>query len=108
MNDTLCPVEPMSLEDRDKALDSVVRRVRRYGLETPALFFLEMHRPLASLAGMASFMVTPLFGAFLGLNRVEQYASLIGDADALDTLIARLDASREEKRAGAPEPDAGG
>jgi len=99
--------ETLTPEERDRALEEIAQRIRRYGLETPALFFLEMHRPLAGLAGMASFMVTPLFGAFLGLNRVERYASLIGDPDALDDLIARLDAARDAKRAGSPEPDTG-
>jgi hypothetical protein len=100
MNDTLSPTEPLTPEERDRALDEITARIRRHGLETPALFFLEMHRPLAGLASMASFVVTPLFGAFLGLDKVERYASMIGDPDALDALVERLDSVRDEKRAG--------
>lgn len=107
MNELAAVAEPLTPEERDRALDEVVARVRRYGLETPALFFLEMHRPLAGLAGMASFMATPLFGAFLGLDRVEKYAAMISDPDALDALAERLDAARDQKRAVRAEENPG-
>jgi hypothetical protein len=107
MNELTAAVEPLSPEERERALDEIAARVRRYGLETPALFVLEMHRPLAGIAGMASFMVTPLFGAFLGLDRVEKYAAMIGDPDALDALAQRLDAARDAKRAGRREAEPG-
>lgn len=85
MEDTLTP------EERAKALDEVARRIRRYHLETPAAFFLEMHRPLAGLAGLASYAFTPLLGAFMGLDTVERYAALLGDRTALDELLGRLE-----------------
>jgi hypothetical protein len=107
MNELSAVVEPLTPEERERAMDEIVSRIRRYGLETPALFFLEMNRPLAGIAGLASFMATPLFGAFLGLNRVEKYAAMIADPDALDALARRLDEARDEKRAGRPEPDPG-
>jgi hypothetical protein len=100
--------KPLTPEERDRALDVIVERVHRYRLETPTLFFLEMHRPLAGLAGLASFAVTPLFGAFFGLDNVERYAELIGDRDTLDRLVERLDAAREtgEREKTRPEPEA--
>lgn len=104
MNELAAVAEPLTPEERDRALGEIVARVRRYGLETPALFFLEMHRPLAGLVGLASFAATPLFGAFLGLDRVEKYAAMISDPDALDDLASRLDAARTEKRTAGAEP----
>lgn len=99
MNELAAVAEPLTAEERDRALSEIVARLERYGLETPALFFLEMHRPLAGLAGLASFMATPLFGAFFGLDRVEKYAAMISDPDALDDLAERLDTTRAAKRA---------
>lgn len=80
----------LTAEERQAALDFVEARIRRYGLETPATMFLEINRPLAGIAGQAAYVFTPLFGAFLGLDKVERYASLIGDRSALDDLINRL------------------
>lgn len=87
--------ENLTPEEREKAIDAIVRRIRRYGLETPAIFFLEMHRPLAGFAGLASHAVTPLFGAFMGMELTEKYAALIGDRTAIDEIVSRLDSLRE-------------
>lgn len=94
---------PLTPEERQAALDFVTARVHKYGLEMPAILFLEINRPLAGLAGQAAYLFTPLFGAFLGLDKVERYASLIGDRSALDELINRLDESRDN-RAGKRRP----
>jgi hypothetical protein len=78
-------------EERDRALDAIAGKVRQYRLETPAAWFLELHRPLASFAGLAAHAVTPLFGAFFGLDNAEKYASLLGDREGIDELLERLD-----------------
>ncbi|HEY3265863.1 MAG TPA: hypothetical protein VGM37_02965 [Armatimonadota bacterium] len=100
---------PLTPEERDQALEAIAERIHRFRLETPAIFFLEMNRPLAGIAGLAVHAVTPLFGAFTGLDTAERYAALVGEPEALDGLVDRLDRYREtgesnarsEKRRGA-------
>jgi nitrogen-specific signal transduction histidine kinase len=92
MNET-----PLTIQERQAALDYVAARIRRYGLELPATLFLEINRPLAGIAGQAAYVFTPLFGAFLGLDKVERYATLIGDRTALDELIDRLEEPRNQQ-----------
>lgn len=82
--------EPLTAEQRARALDAVAARIRRYRLEVPAMLMLEASRPFASLTGMASFVVTPLFGAFTGLSQAEGYAALLSDRAAYDELLERL------------------
>lgn len=103
--------EALTPEERERALNLVADRIHRYRLETPAILFLEVNRPLAGLAGIAVHGVTPLFGAFTGLDTAERYASLLGDREALDSLISRLEESRDSRSArpnskpGAPRQD---
>lgn len=94
MNET-----PLTTEERNRALDLITARIHKYRLETPAIFFIEINRPLAGIAGLAAHAVTPLFGAFTGLDTAERYASLLGDRDALEALVERLDNSRTSRSA---------
>lgn len=96
-------IEPrLTREERLRALDAIASRIRRYHLETPAAFLLEIHRPIAGFAGLAAHAVTPLFGAFYGLENAEKYASLLGDGESIDALIERLHAP-----SGPPDPESG-
>jgi hypothetical protein len=103
--------EPLTTEERDRALDVIASRIHKYRLETPAILFLEMNRPLASITGLAAHVVTPLFGAFTGLDTAERYASLLGDKEAFDALVNRLDEARSQRvsdpnsKPGAPPQD---
>ena len=91
--------ETLTPEERERALGMIAGHIQRYRLETPAILFLEINRPLAGLAGLAAHGVTPLFGAFTGLDTAERYASLLGDREALDSLINRLEDSRDSRSA---------
>ncbi len=100
-------IAPLDPRERARALDAIASRVHRYRLETPAAMLLEASRPFAGLAGMASFVVSPLFGAFLGLDRVERYSTLLADRSAFDELIERLECYRVAPQAASADPDAG-
>lgn len=82
--------ETLTPEDREKAIEAIVSRIRQYGLQTPAIFFLEMHRPLAGIAGLAAHAISPLFGAFLGMDMADRYVSMIDDRDTLNEIVSRL------------------
>lgn len=92
----------LTVEERRQALDAIAAGIRRYHLETPASFFLEIHRPLAGFVGLAAHAVTPLFGAFYGLENAEKYAALLGDGESIDALLERL-----HSPSGPPDPDSG-
>jgi hypothetical protein len=94
MNET-----PLTTEERDRALEAIASKIHQYRLETPAIFFLEMNRPLAGIVGLAAHAVTPLFGAFTGMDTAERYASLLGDKEAIEALVNRLDEDRTPRPA---------
>lgn len=74
-------------------MDKVATMIERRGLETPALLFLEMHRPLFNVTSQATIVFTPLLGPMFGLERVQGFGRLIGDREGMDMLIDRLESS---------------
>lgn len=82
--------EPLAPEEREKLLDDIARAVTRRGLETPALFALEMHRPFAFLASQGLIVSAPLLAPLLGLDRMQNAARLLREPDAVEALIQRI------------------
>jgi len=80
-------------------IERLSERIVRRGLETPAILFLEMHKPLCFFASQGVLFAMPLLGAFLEPREVEQLARLLDSQDNVDRLIARIDdlaAAREK------------
>jgi len=82
---------PLTEEERERLLDGFVRIVRRWGLETPATFALEMHRPLAFIGSQGLITLTPMLGPLLGLDWMQKLSRLLAEPGAIDALIARLE-----------------
>jgi hypothetical protein len=85
-------------EQRDALIEHLANRIAGYQLSVPAVFFLEMNKPLAFLAGqsvvLGSGFLAPLFGA----QNVQQFSKLLESRENIDLLIRRI-----EERALAPE-----
>ncbi|MBI2200475.1 MAG: hypothetical protein HYU43_00850 [Armatimonadetes bacterium] len=69
----------------------MARVVIRRRLETPAIFFLEMHKPLTALASAALAFSQPTLGVFFGFRRLAEWAALLDDRENLDRLIVRIE-----------------
>ena len=74
----------------DPALRDLADRVRRLGLETPAVFLLEMQKPLARFAGHGIEMILPMMPA-PWRERARKYGALVADPARLEALIQRLE-----------------
>jgi hypothetical protein len=81
----------LSKEERERLLDEVAARIIRRGLATPAIFLLELNRPLSFVAGQSTHVLTPLLAPLFGLSRMEQVAALLEDRANIDRLVARLE-----------------
>jgi hypothetical protein len=92
--------EPLTAAEREELLDAIATRVHKWRLETPAIFALETHRPLAFVASQGMIGLTPLAGPlmnlFLGLDpeRLQRLSRLLAEPDGVDALIARLEGAR--------------
>ncbi|MDR3689427.1 MAG: hypothetical protein P4L46_08615 [Fimbriimonas sp.] len=70
-----------------KAADEIVKR----GLHTPAILFLEMHKPLANVGANAALMFAPFAVPFLGFDFVNNYSRLFTKRENVERLITRIE-----------------
>ena len=74
-------------------LERIASRVAKYRLQTPAVLFLEMHKPLHGLAWHATHFVSPLLAPLLGFNRMEDLAWLFSSKENVERLIEKIEAA---------------
>jgi hypothetical protein len=96
--------EPLPKAERDALIEGVADAVARRGLQTPALFALEIHRPVTFVASQALIVLGPLVGPLVGLDRMQNAARLLREPGVIDELIARIEATtRGPGRGDAPD-----
>ena len=83
--------EPLAPDEREALMDRVATEVARRGLETPAILFLEIHRPVAFLASQGLIVLGPLLGPLLGIERMQAFSRLLREPGAVDELINRIE-----------------
>ena len=89
------PVDVAALVDR--AAKWIVEK----GLATPAVFLLEMHKPVAPFGSMMMLGAIPFLGPFVGFGALERFALMAEDRNNVERLICRIEQLAEEARAGA-------
>ena len=94
----------LSSDQRNALIDACAQRIVEYGLETPAVFFLEMHKPLSFLGSQALLFASPCLAPFLGLQRTEDFAALLSDPDNVDLLLDRIEELSVATQQEAQEP----
>ena len=71
-------------EQQEELIATLAQRIHQYRLETPAILFLEMHKPLAFIGSQAVLVAAPFLAPFLGMDRVEAFAELISTPDGVE------------------------
>jgi hypothetical protein len=77
---------------RDALVERAARWICEKGLATPAIFLLEMHKPVAPLASMLMLGSMPFLGPFVGFGALERFALLAEDRGNVERLVARIEA----------------
>ena len=98
--DNLTPERATELAD--KMASWLVKR----GLETPAVIFLEMHKPLAFLAGQGTMLAMPLIAPIAGTGRANELSDFLGSSDNIDLLIRRIEELADQNPAEVKEAEA--
>ena len=78
-------------EDRDKMIATLADKVQQRGLHTPAILLLEMHKPLAFLAGQTMILGSGFLAPLFGPQNVQKYAKLLESRDNIELLIQRIE-----------------
>lgn len=72
-------------------IEELAQRVKRLGLITPAIIFLESNKPFSFIGSQALLFFQPLL-SFISGDRLTQYAALFANRDSVERLLDRLDA----------------
>jgi len=77
----------------------LARKIVSRRLETPAILFLEMHKPLAFLASQSVLVASPVLVPIFGREGVERYSQLLSTQENVELLIRRIEDLSEERDA---------
>lgn len=80
----------MIAEHRDR-IDTLGAAIAGRRLEAPVIFFLEMHRPLASVVSSLLTAGAPLLSPFIGREWLDSVQSLLESPEELERFMSRLE-----------------
>jgi hypothetical protein len=83
----------------DEILDRIAAEVVRRGMVTPAVFFLELNRPLSFLAGQTAHVLFPFLAPLLGIGFAREIAELLEDPSNVDRLLDRIERLEQKEAA---------
>ncbi len=86
-------------EERDAWIERAAHEVVRRRMEVPAVFMLEMHRPLSFLGSQALIVATPFLGALAGTDNVLKLSKLLEDSRNVERLVNRIEELAAESQA---------
>ncbi len=92
---------PLTNKQRDEVIEGIARKIVGRHLETPAVMFFDMHKPLSFIASQAMLMGLPLLGLFFGAQPVANVSKLLSDRENVEALITRIEelsAQKDDKR----------
>ncbi len=79
-------------EQRDTLIENLAQRVARHRMQMPAILFLEMHKPIAFLAGQSLLLGSGFLAPLFGPQNVQRLAKLLESRDNVERLIRRIEA----------------
>ena len=91
----------------DALIEEASLWVERRHLETPAILFLETHKPLSFLGSQLLAVGTPAVAPLFGIKRMEQLYALLEKGENVERLIRRIEErvnARESEKSDTPDP----
>jgi hypothetical protein len=77
--------------EQEKFLNDIAEMIERRGWRLPALAALEAGRPLALVGAQLVWLAQPALSLILSASTIGQFARLLEEPAALDSLMARLE-----------------
>jgi len=94
--------DEISPESTNETIDRLADEVVKRGLQTPAVFFLESHKPLHYFGSMSMVGLSPFLIPFLGFDNVNNWSRIMAKRENIEMLINRI----EERSAARPPGEA--
>ncbi len=87
-------------ERREEMIEWVAQQIHKRGLTTPAVFFIEMNRPISYIGSQAVHFFSPFINAIFDSKLASEVGTLMADRKNIDRLIDRLEMlAREDEMA---------
>ena len=86
--------------DNSALIESYARKICSLGLTTPAIFLLEMHKPLTSVFHTAITLAEPVSAPIFGAERIHGLREFLSIRENVELLITRLEWLMENELAG--------
>ncbi|GIV10368.1 MAG: hypothetical protein KatS3mg019_2459 [Fimbriimonadales bacterium] len=90
--------EPLSEAQKQELIDALAQQVVKRGLSSPAILFLELHKPFAFIGSQAGVVFAPFLAPLLGFERLDRYTQLLSERENWDRLVERIEELEEAKR----------
>ncbi len=94
----------LSDTERDHLIESLVEKVHRYKMESAAIFFLEMHKPLTYVASQSMLLGSGFLAPLFGPENVQKYSKLFETQENVECLIRRIE-ERYAQSESVPDPN---
>ncbi len=81
----------LSLERRQQLIEGLADWINRRGLTTPAIIFLETHKPLSFIGSQAFLFFQPFLSFLVNDEIIREYALLFEDRTNVERLLQHLE-----------------
>jgi len=90
----------MSAIDTDNNIETteLAERIVRSGLKVPAVFFLELHKPLSNLLYHATLALTPALSPLFGLQRLQNCSVFLANPANIENLIVAIETRSQQRK----------
>ena len=78
-------------EETEELIQKAAALIRKRKMETPAIFAIEMHKPLASVGAQATMFFAPFLVPFFGTEGVGAYSAIFSKRRNLERLLEILE-----------------
>lgn len=89
-------MEELSVERRAELIEHIAQQITKLGMTTPAIFFLEMNRPVTFLGSQAMHFFSPI-ASLIGISSMQELAYLFEDRANVEALLQRLEVLAAER-----------
>lgn len=80
-------------------MDRTARWIVEKRLETPAVLFLEINKPLSFVMGQSLYFGAPMLAPLFGFDKLQKAAGLLSDHSSIESLITRIEVMSGARRA---------
>jgi len=85
------------LTEQDRILlDKIAKKIAYLGLSTPAIFFIEMHKPMNFLGSQLLVFLEPILWGFFNSDEFRRFALILEKRDTLEVLLRRIEELEED------------